>query len=381
MIKKVIYITENQFNQRDYDRFGVDILKKNGFKVEIWSMIRLLYDGRKLQNMHVEGPLTVDDGYYVLKDYDDLIEKLKKQNRATTCVVSLIHRPDMYFISHKLYLMMNFLRIKYVFVPEGDPVILRRSDHVYKTEEKIYHKFSSIFIFRPKMKFLSTDEDNPKVFCNTNKTVYIHCTDYDIHLKSRKAPESEWAGKNYAVFIDAYYPFHPEYKFMNQKSPINDVDRYYKELCDFFSFLEEQYNTKVIIAVHPRGNYRDKKDYFQGREIVYGKTRELVEHAKLVMSYESTAVNFVVIYKKPWIHITHNDVLKNVENGPWVEAMARFFGRNPINLSKDYNKEMVSEHLTVDKKKYLQFKRTYIKKKGTPNRRFFQVVADYLKTL
>ena len=41
-IKKVIYIIETRFNKRDYDRFGIEILKKNGFEVEVWDFTPFL---------------------------------------------------------------------------------------------------------------------------------------------------------------------------------------------------------------------------------------------------------------------------------------------------------------------------------------------------
>src|SRR4030042_5020874 len=36
-IKKIIYFIESTFCQRDYERFGIDIIKDNGFCVEIWD--------------------------------------------------------------------------------------------------------------------------------------------------------------------------------------------------------------------------------------------------------------------------------------------------------------------------------------------------------
>ena len=36
-IKKIIYFIESTFCQRDFERFGIEIMKDNGFCVEIWD--------------------------------------------------------------------------------------------------------------------------------------------------------------------------------------------------------------------------------------------------------------------------------------------------------------------------------------------------------
>jgi len=44
-IMKVIYLVESLFCKRDYERFGIDIMKENGFQVEVWDFTPFLYPG------------------------------------------------------------------------------------------------------------------------------------------------------------------------------------------------------------------------------------------------------------------------------------------------------------------------------------------------
>ena len=37
MVKRVIFFLGNCFSQNDYNRFGFDLIKKRGFKVEAWD--------------------------------------------------------------------------------------------------------------------------------------------------------------------------------------------------------------------------------------------------------------------------------------------------------------------------------------------------------
>lgn len=43
MVKKIIFFVESPFSSRDYDRFGVEILRNNGFEVEVWDFTPFLH--------------------------------------------------------------------------------------------------------------------------------------------------------------------------------------------------------------------------------------------------------------------------------------------------------------------------------------------------
>ncbi|MFC1621716.1 hypothetical protein ACFL2G_05395 [Candidatus Omnitrophota bacterium] len=43
MIERIILLAQHRFTLRDYQRLGVEILKRNGFKVEVWDMEDILY--------------------------------------------------------------------------------------------------------------------------------------------------------------------------------------------------------------------------------------------------------------------------------------------------------------------------------------------------
>ncbi len=42
MINRIIFIVEIRFNLRNYRRFGIELLKQNGFKVEVWDATPIL---------------------------------------------------------------------------------------------------------------------------------------------------------------------------------------------------------------------------------------------------------------------------------------------------------------------------------------------------
>ena len=66
---------------------------------------------------------------------------------------------------------------------------------------------------------------------NTKK-IWLHLLDYDIYLKYREEGPDLTLGR-YAVFLDEYIPFHPDYQSMGVEPPAS-ADEYYPKLWYFF---------------------------------------------------------------------------------------------------------------------------------------------------
>ena len=90
-----------------------------------------------------------------------------------------------------------------------------------------------------------------------------------------------------------------------QKTALSSV-KWYQKLNDLFAILEKQFNLKVIICGHYKTNYASPSQIFNGRELIYNRTIELVSNSQFVITMGSSAVSYAVIYKKPVIFITSN---------------------------------------------------------------------------
>ena len=53
---------------------------------------------------------------------------------------------------------------------------------------------------------------------------------------------------------------------------------------------------------------KDHSVKFGNREIITGKTAELVKDAKLILNHDSTSFNFVALWKVPMIFITTDQI-------------------------------------------------------------------------
>ena len=180
----------------------------------------------------------------------------------------------------------------------------------------------------------------------------------------------------YAVFIDNYFPFHSDPKRVGKQARENP-DIYYPELCKFFNTVTHKTGYEIIIAAHPRSNYDTLPDYFGGRRLIKNKTNDLIQNCEFVIMHVSASITLPILYSKPIIFITtqrlNKTKFKNV-----IPTYAKLIGKKPINISKkvytlDFNKELI-----VNDNKYNIYINDYIKKSGTQELPYWEIVSNQL---
>lgn len=202
------------------------------------------------------------------------------------------------------------------------------------------------------------------------KILWSHNFDYEIYLRLKHQPFNSSART--AVFLDQFYPFHPDFLPGTVPKP----DEYYPKLCAFFDAVERKYGVQVVIAAHPRSDYDGKEYLFGQRQIVRGKAGRLVQESAFVILHNSASVNFAVLFKKALIFVTLNELPPSERTNS--EFMASLFGQIPINLTA-YEETDIPEKLIVNNKLYEEYLNRYIKKSGTDDTPPWQLFADYLK--
>jgi hypothetical protein len=204
--------------------------------------------------------------------------------------------------------------------------------------------------------------------------VTIHTHDYDLFMAERNKPIEEQSKT--VVFLDQYIPFHPDYLYIN-KSPDIAGGNYYKSLCKFFELLENNYGIEIIIAAHPRSHYDKMPDIFEGRKTIKGRTIELIHQSKFVILHYTTAINMAVLFNKPMLFITTNDIERS-SLGSFIRTFTSLFNKTPINIDKPLLINWEKE-LFVNKEAYQQYINDYIKMPGSPDIPFWEIVAERLK--
>lgn len=401
-IKKVIYFVYAPFCQRDYKRFGIEIMNNNGFLVEVWDFTPIIYPEAYQAVKPIDSIDISKHSYYKIYlrkiDAKQAIANLKED----TIIISIM--PSYSFKTYFIYKELSKANIPYCFfcsnaIPTYTKIkelysgINKRSiDYFYSKLYSINLQRISEFIFKYISHYYLPIEFSKFIFAggsqsilNYNiprsvdtKIVWCHTLDYDLYLDNIKAGfKKKLKSEKYVVFIDVCLPFHPDYFFKNIKPPTTP-EIYYSILRNFFKYVEEKTGLKIIIAAHPRSKYEEHPDYFGGREIIRGETRNLIRGCEFVLTHYSTSLNFAVLYKKPVVFITTNDLERSRINANHIYGFSWEFEKIPYNIEQNYDIDW-SKELIINEKIYNNYKEKYIKKNGSKEEYFWQIAADEIK--
>lgn len=387
MIKRIIYFVVSPFNLWNYQRFGIEILEQNDFKVEVWDITPIILP--VFYNSYSPPDLFDYEGLTLFRKKNELYSKISVLKNSDFVINIIPYN----FESLWIYRALNKSEADYaVFMANALP--------------SIYNRKSKLLIYCKKLKKMS--KSSPKNILNhisqglpfylfgvksakiclaggekclvyhyptdaNTEVLWAHTLDYDLYLKERNSPSIE---RPIAIFIDEYLPFHPDYIVAGIK-PYVAPDRYYFLLNNFFKLIENQLGLEVIIAAHPRSNYESRFDYFKEHKCIRGQSVKLIRESKLVLSHSSTALSFANLFYKPVVFITSSELNRSYQ-GPFIKEMAKWFGKRPIFIDKDNDIDWKFE-LTVDKNHYDNYRRDYIKTKHSEDLPFWQIVANRLK--
>jgi hypothetical protein len=384
-ITKIIYLIGSPFNQRDYERYGVETFIQNGFDVFVWDFTPFLHP--QVDRLVIPPDPIEYKNFMRFNSKRDAIAAISKE-REDCFVVSLIpYRINTFSIFRQI--TKNKLPYS-VFISNSipDPYSNKSKKFLFKKIRRLTPRklINHLFIKIPFFLFgvspatfalaggAKSSTKMPLINYKT-EVAWIHTLDYDIYLDDK---ESVQGGAKMAIFLDAYVPFHPDNIHAGINSPVTP-DEYYPLLCKFFNYVEEELGLNVVIAAHPRSHYDKLPDFFQGRKVIRGKTIELVKDSKLVILHDSTAINFSVLYKKPMIFITM-DRFEKTEGGCYISKFASYFKKKSINISRNAGIDLERE-LFVYEEGYAKYKHDFIKTEGTEETPFWQVVANKIKFL
>lgn len=382
-IKKIIYFLEEYFNERDYHRFGIETMMNNGFDVEVWEFTRLIAPEAYIASAPPD-PIRFD-GHRSFDDFGAAEAAIKTLD-SSIFVVLMVHYT---LYSLPLFRMLSKQGISFSTSLFALPVSSGAKELWSRRLKKITLKrvldktFRKIpfgcfgvkpakIVLAPAEKYLLADS---YAINGESEFLWAHSYDYDTYLGLKDLDQTK--GSNAGVFLDEYLPFHTDYLYLDL--PVKVVpDEYYPALVKFFDYIEESFNTRIVIAAHPRSHYEEHPDYFGGREVVRGKTAELVRNAGFVLMHNSTAINHVVLFKKPMIFFTTDKVNASILEDPTIEWLASFFGKKAHNLDREVSIDF-DEEMRIDEDAYYRYRNYYIKKDGTEALPYWQIVANRLK--
>ena len=386
---RIVYFLNTTLTERDYNRFGIKILKKD-FDLLFVDFTKYLYPLVKKDTYKQKNNI----GYKYIKiinkyDTDDLFHNLK----ITDHIILLFHYNDKTF---HIYKAISKYKIAYsIFMMNAVPVSprsRRRKSNYLLILNKIRKHFGYKLV--TKMLFKLSSNKNiakyvhgirPPTFCllgggmskylysssyalRNNKTedLMLHTLDYDIYLSIKNINSSVMNNGKYAVFIDQPGPlFLADNLTVNRTKSALTAEKYFPSITRFFTYIEAKYNLTIIIAGHPDSKHETISEHYGNRRVIYGKIGELIKDSEFVITKGSTAICFAVLFSKPIIFYTTEEYEKFTEAKELILSNCSYFNKTPINIDNNYNNINYEMELSIDQKMYDNYKNLFIKSPGT----------------
>lgn len=352
MVNQIVFLVCWPITNWEAKRWGFDYLRNQGFSVQVFDVSRLI-KGKALQLCPVIDALE-DTNIHKFDNYSSLDEMVRKfagssifidyimglapvdfwtekiyrilgRNRARYCVISAGAIPEM-FTSHifgdvvrrflyDLSLAANPLTL-FNFLAKKIISVLTSHVRIYPTPDMIFGGKSDVL-----------ERYRTKYRMAPDKIIPIHSIDHDTFL-DYCAQGGSVIKNNTCIFLDEAATHHSDFALLNIK-PIEEKS-YFVSMNRLFDKIEIETGLTLIIAAHPRSDYANMLHVFGGREIVKGKTVDLVARSSMVVTHASTAVSFAVLFEKPLLFVKTNGIVDNTRYSMLVDTMARSFGLNPL---------------------------------------------------
>jgi hypothetical protein len=403
MNRSVIYLIEQPLDERNYDRFGIQTWIDRGWRVEVWDLTPLSHPRvwREHRGQQPTVPSRIFASYFPLTSEQELRRRknsggrfgyyvdfcgdsrqsarvraalAQRGLRRLICSTGTIPRPTAASqgawqarlrkvraggLANSLRVASRLLASKLGrFGKQGEYVTIVSGESSMTAVERTGHR----------------------------QVIRAHNLDYDIFLQMRLTEMSpvERSGDDYLVFVDQDYCFHVEYVYQRVAQRL-EPRRYFPILSAGLRQIGAALGTGVRVAAHPRATYdrRPQTEHFGSIPIEFGRTAELIMNSRAVICHDSTAVQFAVLFRKPVIFVTTDELnalfLDNSFKRDSIEAFASELGKSVINLSGDLGHVDWTRELTVDETKYAAYRHRYIKMDGSPQLPYWTIVIDHLE--
>lgn len=203
------------------------------------------------------------------------------------------------------------------------------------------------------------------------KVVPINSVDFDMAIS---LPQEKLINEPYALFLDEYLPFHPDFALFGMETV--EPDRYFDCLRRFFVDFEKLHKIPVVIAVHPKSSY-EGTNYFENRPMYKGATAQLVRDAKVVLCHASTSVGYAAIFKIPVLFLSYAEMARKTPHLEQLMNMLSYeLGAQTHDLEMSYSPIKLEAHSEKDE----AYVKKYLSVLGLNAKRTRDIVLDYLRT-
>ena len=380
-MKKIVILVRATFSKRDYERFGIDYLKKK-FSLKIIDFSPWLHpDYYKQYDKEV---FQTKDIVRIEKEKDFLALDLKSEQLIIFDFLDESNRSI--YIRNSLKNDKNkFLVFDINPIPHAKKPVkakIKKYINLIFNKENLLSYFVDFFIY----KNLKNNAYIPDISVvgglsalkqvKAKNKIHAHNMDYDSYLQIKDF-QSKRQEEPFAVFVDQDLVTHPDLKISYNGAPVTESN-YYPALINFFNNFKNLTGLNIKFAVHPRSRNKKISHLLQGIDYSFGNTRDLIKDSSLVLTHTSTAISLAMLFKKPTIILTSNE-LKKSWLGNQISDFAKFTNMEAINIDQNLNTQInLKELLKVNEEKYQRYIDQYVKMPNSPNLPLWKIISDYL---
>lgn len=364
------------FSKRDYYRFGVKKLEEK-FKVKILDFTKLFNPNyakkSKEKNFFSKNYVNIKSLNHAKKllnkikpDYafDQLTdgfktEKLREHLSKNNIQIFIIQTGLTPIIKRKFLEKVH--RIFFLIVEPSN--LFKKISKIFKNKLQKFNELKNINII------LISGKKGENSSIKNKELIYGHSLDFEKYLNFEKKKKIKTkTTTEYAVFLDQFLPHHPGAIMRGEHHKATE-NKYYPAINDFFDIFEQKTKLKVFIASHPRSNYSSNFNPFNKRKIIKGDTINLVKQSKLVFAHTSTSISFALLYKKPIIFLTSDEIRVSYDDFR-IDSLSRELDCKLFNIDdKNYKDTFNSfnDLKNFNNRFYKKFIDNYIKHPNSPN--------------
>ena len=204
--------------------------------------------------------------------------------------------------------------------------------------------------------------------------LFGHSDDYSNYLRTSLDNTAEIThSQKFAVMLDAPGPAFPDDHIQLGRTPPSTAAIWYPALAKFFDRLEASTGVSVEIAGHYKSTHPPLAACFGNRAVHYGRTLEQVRDCEFVITRDSMAVSYAVVFRKPVIFIYSDEIAAERFSMQWPLHMASWLGTIPINI--DNPPTNFTSLLQVNETKYKAYE-TACLTSATTSRPNYQIILE-----
>lgn len=368
-MKSLIIIEHEPLTPRLNQIWNIDLIKARGIHVEYWDISQLIYPGIYI-------PDNIQKDYIIyIHSLDDLYINLKRLD-VEKCIMAV----EFFQIweNRSIWAMLNHFNCKCIKVDlyantnikdayKRDLITKLKQFSVLKFCKKVlwlfYYKF---FLTNIRIQLLSSSS-------LANPNIYINHPDYEKFIYDEEVPAVQ--NQKYAVFIDTFYPLHPDLSFYFNAATHNiDVDEYRRLMCNFFDYLEIKYNLNIVIAAHPKSIYNGSE--FGNRLIFKNRTANLIKYSNFVITHESNSISYIALSNKPFVMVYPKSYKTIYFLYNYITALAKVCGRQAYDIDSCNWNDIEITPLDIEiRNNYIY---TYLTSQITDKRRNVDIFCELL---